>query len=444
MSVPPLRLPFLGEDIVRQISTDASEPEWLLAERMDALGRVADLPAESNPLFTPYLDLRAVKFADLAPYPVNGAPGTDSGVAVPEGAAAIVEVAGDAVRGVAIGDQARDAGLVIDTVANRPDLVRAVIEGGVTLPGDDAFGQVARAISTLSLVIHLPRGATLRDPIVVRWRPGDPGRGLISRTIVVLEHGASARLLEEQLDDADAADGSQRLWWGTTEVVLGDEATLEVAALQDFPSDTVAIVNRHATLGRDAHLRWALASVGGVLHKSRIDNRLVGRGSSVRQAEIGFGGGSQLFDLTSYTRHIGEDTTGDLLSKGVFTDRSRGYIKGLIEIQRSAVGTDSYLGEFGMLLAKKARSVTIPSLEIDQPNARRASHSSSVAPIDETQIFYLMSRGLDRETARRYIVMGFLEPVVARIPLPAAQDRLRELLDAKWPSEALAEVAAAA
>jgi Fe-S cluster assembly protein SufD len=67
-----------------------------------------------------------------------------------------------------------------------------------------------------------------------------------------------------------------------------------------------------------------------------------------------------------------------------------------------------------------------------------------VAPIDETQIFYLMSRGLDRETARRYIVMGFLEPVVARIPLPAAQDRLRELLDAKWPSQALAEVAAAA
>ena len=58
----------------------------------------------------------------------------------------------------------------------------------------------------------------------------------------------------------------------------------------------------------------------------------MGRGSSVHQVEIGFGGGSQLFDLTCYTRHIGTDTTGDLLSKGVFTDRARGYIKGLIEI----------------------------------------------------------------------------------------------------------------
>jgi len=64
---------------------------------------------------------------------------------------------------------------------------------------------------------------------------------------------------------------------------------------------------------------------------------------------IGFGDGKQLFDLTSYTRHIGRDTTGDLLSKGVFTDRARGFIKGLIDIQRSAIGTDSLLGEFGLL-----------------------------------------------------------------------------------------------
>jgi Fe-S cluster assembly protein SufD len=85
-----------------------------------------------------------------------------------------------------------------------------------------------------------------------------------------------------------------------------------------------------------------------------------------------------------------------------------------------------------MLLGKKARSVAIPALEIDQPMVRRASHSSSVGPIDETQLFYLQSRGIDRETARKMIVLAFLEPVVARIPLPDAQERLRSLLDGKW------------
>ena len=107
-------------------------------------------------------------------------------------------------------------------------------------------------------------------------------------------------------------------------------------------------------------------------------------------------------------------------------------MKGLIDIERTAVGTDSFLGEFGMnLLERKARAVAIPRLEIDQPDCRRAAHSSSVGPIDETQLFYLESRGIPPDEARKFIVLGFLEPVVARVPLAEAQDRLRELLEAQ-------------
>jgi len=76
--------------------------------------------------------------------------------------------------------------------------------------------------------------------------------------------------------------------------------------------------------------------------------------------------------------------------------------------------------------------VAIPSLEIDQPDCRRAAHSSSVGPIDPTQLFYLESRGIAPDEARKFIVLGFLEPVVARVGLQAAQDRLRELLELKW------------
>jgi Fe-S cluster assembly protein SufD len=104
----------------------------------------------------------------------------------------------------------------------------------------------------------------------------------------------------------------------------------------------------------------------------------------------------------------------------------------------TAHGTDSYLGEFGMLLSRHARSVAIPSLEIDQPDCRRVAHASSVGPIDESQLFYLESRGLDPEEARKFIVLGYLEPVVARVPLEAARDRLRELLEAKWNARTVA------
>ena len=443
-----LSLPFAGEDFVRTVS--AGEPDWLVQDRLAALALYNELPVETNQLFTLYVDLRAVKFEEIAPYRQSADADTVSEV-VPEGATALIQVAEDRVVARALSAEARAAGVVIDTFANvlktRPELLQRALTGAPTLPENDKFAQLARSHSALGLLIHVPAGAALSQPIVIRWAAGAPGKGLISRTVLDIGANASVSVLEEQVPSSDDAtsDSAQSLWWGTTEVRLADGATLNFGAQQDFGPNTVAFVTRHATLQKDATLDWALASVGGQLHKSRVDNLLVGRGSTVRQVEIGFGDGRQLFDATSYTRHIGPDTTGDLLSKGVFLDRARGYYKGMISIDRTAKGADSFLGEFGMLMTKQARSVTIPSLEIDQPDVRRASHASSVGPIDETQVFYLMSRGIPRETARKFIVLGFLEPVVARIPLQEAQDRLRRLLDEKWPASSettIAEVAA--
>jgi Fe-S cluster assembly protein SufB len=437
-----LALPFADEQTVERIAQTYAEPDWLRAERHDALRRARELPVEVNPLFTLYVDLRAARLAEIQPYlEITDAPQVSA--VVPEGAAGILAIDGDRVVARALSPEAQAAGVVLDTLvhglAARPELlsvVRGLVEGGRSLPHDDKQAQLARALAPVGVLVHIPAGTQLAKPLVVRWSAGEAGRGLISRTLINVERGASASILEEQVPsgaDGAAASEPQSMWWGTAEVALGDGATLDFAGQQDFGPNTLALVNRYASLGRDAQLRWSLASIGARIHKSRIDNMLVGRGSSVQQAEIGFADASQLFDLTSYTRHIGEDTTGDLLSKGIFLDRSRGYIKGLIEIQRTAKGTDSFLGEFAMLLTKKARSVTIPSLEIDQPDVRRASHSSAVGPIDESQVFYLMSRGVPRDLARKFIVLGFLEPVVARIPLPEAQERLRELIDRKWP-----------
>ena len=434
---PSLTLPFAGEEFVRRISELNGEPEWLLADRLAALKLYDELPVETNQLFTLYVDLRAARFDEISAYEETGY-ATNVAETLPEGAAALIEIAEDKVVARSFSAEAKAAGVVIDTFANvlksDPSALEAALDGGATLPAEDKFAQLARSHAAIGIYIHVPRGAAIEKPIVIRWAAGQPGKGLVARTLIHLGEGASASVFEEQVPSVEHAESdAQSLWWGTTEVRLERGASLNFAAQQDFGKNTLAFVNRHSTLDQDAQLNWALASVGALMHKSRIDNQLVGRGSGVKQVEIGFGAGKQLFDATSYTRHIGADTTGDLLSKGVFLDRSRGYYKGMIEIQRTAKGTDSFLGEFAMLMTKQARSVTIPSLEIDQPDVRRASHASSVGPIDDTQVFYLMSRGIPRETARKFIVLGFLEPVVARIPLADAQDRLRRLLEEKWP-----------
>ncbi len=403
-------------------------------DRLAALDLYERLPAESNQLYTTYIDLRA---AALDRATIHWEPATAHvQVPVPDGADGLLVFTDGDLTAAALSSEAMDAGVELTTIADylarKPGRGEALLASGA-LPADDKFAQLTRALWTQGVVLDIPAGVRLARPFIVRWATGLPDRALLSRTIITLGDGATATFLEELVaSDAATAEGGQSFLAGTLEITLGREAKLQVASLQELPSSTIAIQHRNAVIGEGATLHWALAQLGSRLVRSRVDNRLEGDRSSVEQVEIVFGGSDQLFDLTSYTHHVGRDTTGNLLSKGALLDRSRSYMKGMIVIDRSAVGTDSFLGEFGMNLSKATRSVAIPSLEIDQPDCRRAAHASSVGPIDESQLFYLESRGIPPDEARKFIVLGFLEPVVARVPLADAQDRLRDLLEAKW------------
>jgi Fe-S cluster assembly scaffold protein SufB len=419
----------------------AGEPDWLAADRRAALELFTSLPSEGNQLYTPYIDLRGAELEDVRLYEEAArAPADKTAGTLPDGIAAIADLREDRVEALLLDDASRAAGVRLETLAellaSDPDAAKRLLGDSSALPATDRFAQLTRAGWNQGVAIRVPAGVRLEHPIVVRWSAGAPGRGLLTRTIVELGDGAAASIVEELGASDKAADtasgGGQALFSGSLEVRLGRDAELRVASIQDFGPGQVVFQHRNAVIGEGADLHWALAQLGGRLVRSRVDNRLEGDRSTVEQVEIVFGADEQLFDLTSYTHHVGRDTTGNLLSKGVLLDAARSYMKGMITIEKSARGTDSFLGEFGMNLSKKARSVAIPSLEIDQPDCRRAAHSSSVGPIDESQLFYLESRGIPPDEARKFIVLGFLEPVVTRVPLEAERDRLRELLEAKW------------
>jgi Fe-S cluster assembly scaffold protein SufB len=419
----------------------AREPDWLAADRSAALALFNSLPSEGNQLYTPYIDLRGADLAAVRLYE-KPADSPDAGTQneLPAGLAGLADLQEDRIRTLVVDDAARAAGVRVETLggllASDPDAAKRLLGDTSALPATDRFAQMTRAGWNQGVAIRVPAGVRLDKPLVVRWSAGAAERGLLTRTIVELGDGAVASIVEE-LGESDGADaigvgGGQALFSGSLEVRLGRDAELRVASIQDFGPGQVIFQHRQALIGEGASLHWALAQLGGRLVRSRVDNRLEGDRSTVEQVEIVFGSDDQVFDLTSYTHHVGRDTTGNLLSKGVLLDAARSYMKGMITIDKSARGTDSFLGEFGMNLSKRARSVAIPSLEIDQPDCRRAAHSSSVGPIDETQLFYLESRGIPPDEARKFIVLGFLEPVVTRVPLEAERDRLRELLEAKW------------
>ncbi len=444
-----LTVRFADEATVRAQSEARSEPDWLRDDRLAALAEFTRLPIESNVLYTTYVDLRNAELSSLglaspalagtegdrrvSPDPAAARGDRREAPELPDGAAAIIALDQGGVIGVTMGEEATAAGLVLETLAEfgRRDAggFRAAIEAADALPSDDKLAQLTRALWSVGVHVALPDAVRLPQPVVIRWT-FNASAALLSRTVIELGEGAKLQVVEEI--QSGPASGAAGLLTGTTEVRLAQGSDLSFASLQELSGGHVAFQHRTAAIGPGAKLRWALAQLGSRLMRSRVDNRLVGDGGSVEQVEIVFGSVDQLFDLTSYTRHLGRDATSNLLSKAVLQDSARTFLKGLVTIDKSGTGTDSFLGEYGMNLSKKARAVAIPSLEIDQPDCRRVMHSSSVGPIDESQLFYLESRGISPDDARKFIVLGFLEPVVARVSLASAQDQLREALEAKW------------
>jgi Fe-S cluster assembly scaffold protein SufB len=436
----PTDLPFRFADkgLAQALAAERSEPDWLRAERLAAFDAFERLPIEPNQLYTTYLDLRHADLIDARPYVrTAAAPNAIASTMLPDGVAGLIDIREDGVAGLVLEPAAVAAGVVLETFGQAlerdPDGLRAELEGGMSLPTDEKLAALSRGFWSQGVRLQVPDGVRLERPIVIRWAVGAPDRALIARTLIRIGDRADVSLLEELVPSGPLVAGAgQSLLAGTVELTIGRESKVGVASLQELASSTVAFQHRRATIGEGSSLHWALAQLGSRLVRSRVDNHLEGDRSSVELVEIVFGSEEQLFDLTSYTHHVGRNTTGNLLSKGALLDRARSFMKGMIVIDRSAVGTDSFLGEFGMNLSKQTRSVAIPSLEIDQPDCRRAAHSSSVGPIDETQLFYLESRGIPADEARKFIVLGFLEPVVARVPLDDARERLRERLQEKW------------
>ena len=445
----PADLPFSFADaaLADALGAERDEPAWLREDRATAAAAYERLPVETSELYTSYVDFRGADLFAARPY-VRTASAPAAPGEIPEGADGIIELREDAVVRLALAPGVAERGVALETLGAALARDAAGIRDAITstaLPADEKLAWLSRGFWGQGIHLHVPAGVVLERPIVLRWSAGTADRALLTRTLIRLDEGAEVALVEELVEPAAGVAGDgQALFGGTSEIDLGPGAVLRFASIQDLATTTTVLQQRTARIGAGATLRFAIAHLGGRVVRSRIDNRLEGDGSEVEQVEIVFGGRDQLFDLTAYTRHVGQDTTGNLLSKAVLQHGARAYVKGLISIEKSARGTDSFLGEFGMLLDKQSRSVTIPSLEIDQPDCRRAGHASSVGPIDPAQLFYLESRGITPDEARKFITLGFLEPVVARVPLEAEQERLWAILEAKWAESKRADAAPAA
>jgi len=193
---------------------------------------------------------------------------------------------------------------------------------------------------------------------------------------------------------------------------------------------SVNFSSRAARIERDGRMNWYLGLFGSYLSRYKVDNFLNGVGANAHDTEVVFGNKNQSFDLASNLIHNAPSTVGRVLEKSVLKDTSKSLFKGMIRIEKGAHHAESYLAGHSILLDKGAKSDSIPGLEI-LTNDVKATHSASVAQMDEEQLFYLASRCLSRSEAQKIIVEGFLEPLSRKMSYQI-RAWISYLIESKW------------
>jgi Fe-S cluster assembly protein SufD len=431
-AVVPRYEEWLRPELVGEVGAAAGDPPQVAELRSDAFEAFRILALEPNPLYRKYGYFAGVDLRGLDPL------ATGPAVAVPPASAERLQIVHDASgTRVQLPTALRAAGVRIET------LREAWSDGPVgTLPFLRGAEQPPDRLSALGLTL-LNRGYRLTIPdrcsatvqvhdITVLSRPHEALS--VRRSVSVGEEGRL--LMTEELFSTPDVFPDQRLSASSVDIDLKARSEAALLSLHAPDPRAIGLYQRHATVGAQAKHSWIWNGFGGFRTKVRNQTVLEGEGSATDDLQSFFGAEQQAYDSSVNIVHVGTNTHGQSITRGVFRDEARGMSRGLVRIEPGARGTLSYISEHAMLLSPGTRSDTIPVLEILCPDVK-ATHSTSVAPVDPEKVFYLESRGMRRPDAIRMIGEGFLSHVLDRAPIAHLREILYPALANRWENKVL-------
>ncbi len=327
---------------------------------------------------------------------------------------------------------------------DRADLLKRIMEidaDGLTLP-EQKLTSLNVAFHHDDLLVNIPAGFSGQQPIrLVRLLSAKPNTALFPLTVIVVGQGSSVVLIHEDMGVAPAASllsapqreaakqaGVSHVINGRIELVIEPQAAVHYVRIQRWDAGAREFLLQRATLHEGSQFTMVNIAMGALVSKAHVITKLLGPQAKSLLYGFTFGHGQQHVDQHTLQDHQAPHTMSDLLFKAALKDDSRMIYTGLIRIAKTAKQTDAYQANHNLLLSQHARAETIPMLEILADDVR-CKHGATIGPVDEEQLFYLMSRGIPRDLAERLIVMGFVESVIEQIPFEPLQQRLRDELE---------------
>jgi len=293
---------------------------------------------------------------------------------------------------------------------------------GSLVDAADPFVARNEASGAAGVLVHVPRGVRVAEPIRVEVPLARSGAAVNWRTLVVLEEGAEAEVWEQWSSPSDEVEA---LLNSVVELHVGEGATLRYVNTQDVSESAWIFATQRAQVERDGRLDWAALGFGSARGKVRMETNLAGPGSEARVTGGYAGRAGQHLDYDTTQEHAAPNTNSDLAFRGVLAAGATAVWRGMIRVDPGAQRTDAFQESRNLLLSTEAHADAIPGLEIEADDVR-CTHAAAVAQIDREQLFYLTSRGLDPAEAKSLIVEGFLESLVERL----AEGTVREEVSA--------------
>jgi Fe-S cluster assembly protein SufD len=295
--------------------------------------------------------------------------------------------------------------------------------GAAFVPGDRVS---ARAFASFgeATVVSVATGAESTEPTWVSIRGEDAGRGAAGHLLVEVGENARAVVVLEHSGSATYADN--------VELVIGDGASLTVVSLQDWADDAVHLSHHHARLGRDAKLTHTAVTLGGGVVRLAPSVSYGGPGGDAELRGLYFADAGQHLEHRLYVDHAERNCRSRVTYKGALQGQDAHAVWiGDVVIRPEATGTDTYEYNRNLVLTDGTRVDSVPNLEILTGEVVGAGHASASGRLEDHHLFYLMTRGIGFDEARRLVIRGFFGALIEQIEVPELRERITAAVEAE-------------
>ncbi|MDT2448288.1 Fe-S cluster assembly protein SufD [Enterococcus avium] len=414
-------------EAVKAFSAEWAEPQWMTDLRVNALTKIDELPLPV---------IEKVKFARWNLYNVKPehqeAAGTipsfdqmkDNPMIVQSGETTVFEQ---------ISPKLADQGVIftdlVTAMQEHPELVKEYYMQKAVPVEENSLTALHAAFMNNGIFLYVPKNVVIEEPIESLFlHNGDDDAHFFKHVLIVAEDNSEFSYLERfesQGDTAKKLSGNV-----VVEVITKPGARVKFSAVDSLGANIATYMNRRGYLMRDSMIDWAIGIMNDGNVIADFDSDLVGEGSHSEVKIVAISDGKQIQGIDTRVTNKVPHTIGHILQHGVILDKSTLTFNGIGHILKGAKGADAQQESRVLMLSEKSRGDANPILLIDE-NEVTAGHAASVGRVDPDELFYLISRGLERAAAERLVIRGFLGPVITAIPVKATQEQLIDTIEGK-------------